>query len=86
MLILAASGVLLALLPADGEHSAEKLLFRAMKSYKKIALNPEVAPPAMLEAVKNDLQKIVNSYPKTRAAKLARVILDRTSLKNKQDE
>ena len=57
----------------DREHAAEKLYFKATKSYGKIRENPEVAPPAMLLSVRARLDEIIRRYPKTNVAKQARL-------------
>ena len=68
--ILILTYIALALL-AEGEYEAEKLLYRASKAINKIAANPDVVPPAMHATAEDNLQAILDRYPKTNTAKHA---------------
>ncbi len=83
--LMAVWGVL-AVISSSGEYAAEKLFYRAMKTYKKIADNPDVAPPAMLVSVENDLKRIVEKYPDSQTAKATRLVLAEFYLRNKDYE
>ena len=67
--------IVLSVLGADKEYAAERLLYQAAKSYEKIAVNPDVVPPAMFAAIEKRFQRIPERYPKTNAAKAARIAL-----------
>lgn len=69
--VLIISYVLLSLVSSDNEYRAEKLFYRANKTYNKIKTNPDVAPPALISSVERDLQKIIENYPETEAVKSA---------------
>lgn len=74
-LILAITGAALSLLDGGGEYAAERLFYRALKNSSKILMNPDVAPPAMIANVENDLTKILAKYPRTNMIKTARLTL-----------
>ncbi len=67
--------VTLSLLDARSEYTAEKLLYKASRIYKEIALNPDVAPPRMLASVERGLRKVVTRFPDGKTAKTAHVKL-----------
>ena len=75
ILILVAVFAVLSIFARDEEYSAEKLFYRAMKTSREIAVNPEVVPPAMLASLEKDFWAIVNKYPHTKSAKGARIAL-----------
>lgn len=66
---------LLSLISSRADYSAEKLFYQATKVGRKIALNPDVAPPTMLASVERGLKKIVEKYPKAAIAKIAHLSL-----------
>ncbi len=74
----------LAILGRGGEYAAEKLFYRAMKINSKIAANPDVAPPALVGSVENNLQKLLKKYPASNAAKSASMALAEFYMGNKQ--
>lgn len=74
---------MLAVLGSSAEYAAEKLFYKAMKINKKIAMNPDVAPPALLASVENNLTKLLKKYPKTDMAKTARIALAEFYISNK---
>jgi len=79
--------LLLSLLGRDNEYAAERALYRAAKAYQKIAVNPDVVPPAMFTAVEGQLKLILEKYPKTNAAKAAQFALaEFYNLNKKYDE
>lgn len=84
VLILVAVYAILSVLGSNSENAAEKLFYRATKTYRKIAINPEIAPPAMLAAVENDLQQIVEKFPEAKVAKIAQFALAEFYLTNKK--
>ena len=65
----------LSILGSGGEYAAEKLYYRAMKVNRKIAANPDVVPPKLLDYVEKDLKKLLEKYPKAEIAKSADIIL-----------
>ncbi len=82
--ILIALYAVLAMLGRGGEYAAEKLFYQAMKINSKIAANPDVAPPALLASVENNLQKLLKKYPATNTAKSASMVLAEFYASNKQ--
>ncbi len=67
--VLVAMGAALSVIGSGGEYAAEKLFYRASKNLRTIAMNPDVAPPAMTAAIENTLKSIVERYPQTNVAK-----------------
>lgn len=67
--------VLLIATSNDQEYIAERAFYRAMKTGEKIAVNPDVAPPAMVASVEAGLQEIIGKYSKTNIAVEARIRL-----------
>ena len=65
----------LSILGSGGEYAAEKLYYRAMKVSKKIAANPDVVPPKLINYVEVDLKKLLSKYPNAEIAKSADIIL-----------
>lgn len=61
----------LAMFSSSGEYLAEKLFFQAMQTGRQIALNPDVAPQAMLNSAKDKLLKIIEKYPRAEITKQA---------------
>jgi len=57
------------------DYSAEKLYYRALKANNRIMENPDVAPPKMVEYVKESLNRVIERYPDTVAASSARMTL-----------
>ncbi len=76
-------GVALAIAGSSGEYAAEKLFYRAMKNNEKIAINPDVAPPKLLETVENDLKKLLKKYPNVNIARDASMALAEFYIVNK---
>ena len=75
VLILVVVYAALATLGAGGEYAAEKLLYRAAKMNEKIAANPDVVPPKLIDSIENDIKKLLQKYPDTEAAKAANIKL-----------
>lgn len=73
--ILAAVYVILAILGSRGEYNAERLLYQALKINNKVAMNPEVAPPALLASAERKLERIIKKYPAGNTAKTANLAL-----------
>ncbi|MDP3791847.1 MAG: tetratricopeptide repeat protein [Candidatus Omnitrophota bacterium] len=73
--ILVAIFVILSVFGMGGEYEAEKLFYRAMKVNSKITINPDVAPPALLLVVENNLNKLITKYPKANITKTANIAL-----------
>ena len=69
---------------SNDDHEAEKLLYRAMKTNSKIAANPDVAPPAVLNSIERDLKKLVEKYPDTEVAKTGALSLAEFYLSHKE--
>lgn len=82
--ILIITYIVLSLMPGGREHAAEKLLYRANKAIGKIALNPDVAPPAMLIYAESTLKAVLEKYPETVAAKHAKDSIVRFYMMNKE--
>jgi tetratricopeptide (TPR) repeat protein len=82
--VLMAAFGLLAISTSGYEYAAEKLFYRAMRINKKIALNPDVAPPAMLASLENSLQRLLKSYPESNIARTARLSLAEVYFSNKK--
>jgi len=66
------------------EYAAEKLFYKAMKTYSKIIANPDVAPPAMIASVEKDLKSLHKKYPKSAIAKTAHILIAEMSIANKK--
>lgn len=75
---------LLALASSSSDYAAEKLFYRAMKLNREIVLNPDVAPPGMLQRVERGLQKIVQKYAKSKITKQAHLVLAEFYFNNKE--
>jgi len=65
----------LSVLGAGGEYAAEKLLYRAAKNNAKVALNPDVTPPALIASIERDFKLLIKKYPGTKAARTAHIAL-----------
>ena len=65
----------LSIISVDSEYAAEKLFYKAMRTYSKILINPDVIPPAMFRSVENDLSTLLKKYPNTVMAKTANISL-----------
>ncbi|MCX5666234.1 MAG: tetratricopeptide repeat protein [Candidatus Omnitrophica bacterium] len=76
-------GVALAMAGSGGEYAPEKLFYRAMKNNEKIAINPDVAPPKLLETVENGLKKLLEKYPNANIARDASMALAEFYIVNK---
>ncbi|MFH1753805.1 MAG: tetratricopeptide repeat protein [Candidatus Omnitrophota bacterium] len=63
------------LLGRNDGYIAEKILYKAARTYDKILTNPDATPPMMLEAAANDLKRVMKEYPDKEAANLARMKL-----------
>lgn len=86
ILILVAVYAVFSILGSGGEYAAEKLFYKAMKTYSKITANPDVAPPAMLTSVENGLKSLIKKYPKTSVAKTAHISLSELYIMSKKYE
>ncbi|MFH1045577.1 MAG: tetratricopeptide repeat protein [Candidatus Omnitrophota bacterium] len=86
LVVLVALYAALTIFSSKDEYKAEKLLYRALETYKKIAANPDVAPPAMLAAVEKDLKKVVEKFRGSEAAKKGESILAEFYLERKDYE
>lgn len=82
-LILAVTYIGLSVLGRGGEYAAEKLLYRAMKVTGKIAANPDIAPPKLVEYVETTLKTLLKKYPQTKAARAANMSLAELYVFNK---
>jgi len=67
--------LILSFLGRGSEYNAEKLLYNAVKIYKEISINPDVAPPAMVSSVERALSQIIRKYPDTKTAQIAHITL-----------
>lgn len=59
----------LSFLSPDDEYKAEKMLYKASKAHNKIMINPDVALPAMVSEVEDDLLDLIEKFPYTNATK-----------------
>lgn len=75
--------MILAGLGLGKEYEAEKLFYRAMKKNAKIAVNPDVAPPALLQSIEDDLLRLLKKYPKAGVTKGAGLALAEFYIANK---
>lgn len=73
--ILAAVFIVLSIFGIGGEYGSEKLFYRAMKTNSKIVMNPDVAPPALLAEVENNLKLLVSKYPNADITKTGYIAL-----------
>lgn len=85
-LILIVAYVGLSILGSGGEYDAEKLYYRAMKVNRKIAANPDVVPPKLLDYVETELKSLLEKYPKAEIAKSADIILAEVYIFSKRYE
>ncbi len=65
----------LAVLGAGGEPAAEKLFYKASKMSAKIAVNPDVVPPKLLNDIEKKMNELLKKYPDTEVAKTANIKL-----------
>jgi tetratricopeptide (TPR) repeat protein len=72
------------LLDRASDYTAEKLFYRAIKTFKTIAANPDVAPPRMVKTVEGELQIIIHQYPESPMAKSASMKLVELYYNDKQ--
>ena len=84
--ILIITFVTLSILGERSEYVAEKLLYGALKEYKKVIANPEVAPPGLLSSVQSKLKRVITKFPESKAAKAAYVKLVEVCLIDKKYE
>ena len=82
--ILVVVGISLSIISRGGEYAAERLFYRAIKASKKIAINPDVAPPRLVSSVEKDLKSVLEKYPDTNAAKAAHLALAEFYLSRKK--
>jgi tetratricopeptide (TPR) repeat protein len=82
--VLIAVYVALSVLGSNSEYAAERLFYRAVKTNSRLAINPDVAPPAMLKAVENDLNRILKRFSGTNTAMAAHVALAEFYLSHKK--
>lgn len=75
IVIIAIAVVGLWLINRNDAYTAEKVLYQANKSYDKILLNPDATPPSMIKDTIDALKLVVEKYPDTDAARLARMKL-----------
>jgi tetratricopeptide (TPR) repeat protein len=66
------------------DYAAERLFYQAMKTYSKIAANPDASIPKMQIYVEKRLQKILTKYPKAEIAKEAHLTLAEFYITNKK--
>jgi len=67
--------MILSIITSGKEYAAERLMFRAARSYAKIRANPDVAPPGMLISVEKDLRALISRYPETPSGRMAHLSL-----------
>ncbi|HPM42658.1 MAG TPA: tetratricopeptide repeat protein [Candidatus Omnitrophota bacterium] len=84
IVILAGLFIALEFISSSHEYDAEKLFYRAMKINKKIAINPDVAPPMMVSSVEKILKDILKKYPDTEVAKSTDLALAEFYIQNKK--
>ena len=85
--VLIAVFVIFSILDRSGKYNAERLLYKTLKTYKKITANPDVAPPKILASVENNLKKVISDFPDGSTTKIAYIQLIRLYLSdNKNDE
>lgn len=82
--ILAGLYIALSIAGSDKEYAAEKLFYQAMKMSERIAANPDVAPPKLLDDVENNLKKLLRKYPDTEVAKTADIKMAEFYIANKK--
>lgn len=75
ILVLVIVYAVLAVLGAGGEYAAEKLLYKAAKMNEKIAANPDVVPPKLVDDIEKKMSKLLEKYPDTEVAKTANIKL-----------
>lgn len=73
---------ILAMTSEGYDYAAEKLYYRAMKAYEKIAARPNTAMPKKLDYVERNLQMIISRYPKSNVVEDAHLSLAQFHLGN----
>lgn len=73
--ILAGLFIILTVLGSRGEYAAEKLLYEALKTGSKIAANPDVVPPKLVDYIEAKMKKLLQKFPHTQVAKTANIKL-----------
>lgn len=76
--------VILSITGSSKEYAAEKLFYSAMKAVSKIAANPDVVPPKLVDYIENRLEKLLQKYPDTEVAKTADIRLTEFYIENKK--
>jgi len=84
ILILVATFVALSILGQGSEYNAEKLYYKAMKSYSVVAMNPDVVPPKIITSVEKRLKEIVEKFSSGNTAKNAHFKLAELYLTRKE--
>lgn len=82
--VLAGLYIALSIAGSDKEYAAERLFYRAMKTSDKIAANPDVVPPKLLDDVEDNLKKLLRKYPDTEVAKTADIKMVEFYIANKK--
>jgi tetratricopeptide (TPR) repeat protein len=59
----------------NGEINAEKMLYKGLKSYRKLQVNPEVAPAGMINRIEDIFGEVIDRYPESETAKTSRIKL-----------
>ena len=66
------------------DYAAEKLFYRAVKTNKRLMVNPDIAPPKSLAYVEGNLRKILDRYKDSRVAKEAHLALAEFYVNNEE--
>jgi len=75
ILVFIAVYVLLSLVTKGEEYAAERLFFKAIDAYQKMAINPEVTPAGVIASVENKFRNVIEKYPDTATGKKAHIVL-----------
>jgi tetratricopeptide (TPR) repeat protein len=61
--------IVLAILGSRGEYAAEKMYYDAARMAEKIAANPDVVPPRLIDYIEKKLKTLLQRFPTTEVAK-----------------
>lgn len=67
--------IILSIAGSNKEYAAEKLFYGVMSAGDKIASNPDVVPPKLINDIENKMKRLLQKYPDTEVAKTANIKL-----------
>lgn len=82
--ILAGLYIVLAVLGSRGEYTAEKLYYDVIRAGNKIAANPDVVPPKLIDYIEVKMKTLLQKFPNSEVAKAVDIKLAEFYIGNKK--